>query len=110
MAELCRKCFIETWHPNAYDRHHILMSEENEFCEGCMDCVPYVSSIDPSEFYRTSTVDDFANVIVAAAKAGRKVACVECGIDFEDDDLAFVYETGECPYCHNSIEALWVKL
>ena len=108
MAEFCRECFIKTWHPNAYDKEHIVMSEYNEFCEGCMDCVPYVDYIDSSDSRPVSTVEDFVNVVVPAMKAGHKIACVECGAIFEDDDLAFAHETGECPHCHRAIEALWI--
>ena len=28
---------------------------------------------------------------------------------FEDDDLAFTYETGLCQYCHKAVGNLWVK-
>lgn len=109
MAELCLKCFIETWHPNAYDRSHIIMSNDNEFCEGCWDCVPYVDHIDPSDLRLATTVEDFVRIVVPEMKAGRKVACVECGAIFEEDDLAFVHETGECPYCHARVSQLWMK-
>lgn len=40
---------------------------------------------------------------------GQKVACVECKSVFENDDLAFIAETGECPYCHKSIFAIEIK-
>lgn len=109
MSELCKKCFLETWHTNAYDREHIVMSEDNEFCEGCMDCVPYVDYIDSSDSRPVSTVDDFDRVVVPALRAGHKIACVECGAVFEDDDLAFAHETGHCQYCHKEIEAVWIK-
>lgn len=109
MAELCLKCFIKTWHPNAYDRTHIVMSSDNEFCEGCMDCVPYVDHIDPSDLRLTPTVEDFVQVVTSEVKDGHKFACVECGAVFEDDDLAFVHEVGECPYCHKQVMALWMK-
>lgn len=109
MAELCLKCFLETWRPNTYDCAHIVMSKDNEFCEGCMDCVPYVDHIDPSDLRRTPTVADFVQVVVPEIKAGRKIACTECGATFEDDDLAFAHEVGECPYCHTQARALWMK-
>lgn len=109
MAELCRKCFIETWLPNAYDIEHIVMSEDNDFCEGCMDCVPYVDYIDPSDLRHVPTIDDFIRVVNNEMKAGHKIACVKCGAVFENDDLAFAHETGECPYCHMPIKYLWVK-
>lgn len=48
MSKLCLSCFLDTWKSNAYDRSHIVMGSDNEFCEGCMDCVPYVDHIDPS--------------------------------------------------------------
>lgn len=109
MAELCLKCFLDTWSPNAYDRAHIVMSNDNEFCEGCMNCGPYIDHIDQSNRRLTPTVSDFVRVVAPEIKAGRKVACMECGAIFEDDDLAFVHETGECPYCHARVRALWMK-
>ncbi len=46
MAELCRKCFIETW-SQYYDdisllEEDIVMSEDSELCEGCGEFLPYV--------------------------------------------------------------------
>lgn len=109
MSELCLKCFLETWHPNAYDRTHVVMSDDNEFCEGCWDCVPYVDHIDPSDLQLIPTVGDFVRVVAHEMKAGRKVACVECGADFEKDDLVFIHETGKCPYCRLRVSQLWIK-
>jgi hypothetical protein len=109
MAEFCRKCFIETFYPNAYEREHIVMSEDNDFCEGCMDHVPYVDYIDLSDSQPISTVEDFVRVVVPEVEAGHKIACVECGAVFEDDDLAFTHETGCCQYCYKEIKALWIK-
>ena len=109
MAELCRKCFIETWHPNAYDIEHIVMSEDNDFCEGCMDCVPYVDHIDDGDKIYISGVKDFVLVVNYQRKFGYKVACVECGAVFDDDDFAFTHETGLCQYCHKPINAIWGK-
>lgn len=45
MAELCRKCFIELWHPSQYDIDHIVMSKDETMCEGCMTWGPYVDHI-----------------------------------------------------------------
>lgn len=47
MAELCKKCFLECWHPldAAGIEKDIVLSEECEICEGCGDCVPYVHHI-----------------------------------------------------------------
>ena len=42
MAEFCRDCFIRTWRPTQDEIDHIVMSDDNDFCEGCMDCGPYV--------------------------------------------------------------------
>lgn len=109
MAELCLKCFIETWRPNAYDRSHFAMSKDNEFCDGCMDCVPYVDHIDLSDLRPTPTIEDFCRVVTSERRAGHKLACVECGAIFEDDDLALVHEIGECPYCHIRVNELWMK-
>ena len=111
MAELCRKCFIETWHPNAYDIEHIVMSEENDFCEGCLDCVPYVDYIDTCDMLYIPNAEFFALAVNTQRKLNpnSKFACVECGAIFDDDDLAFTYETGLCQYCHKAVMELWVK-
>ena len=42
MAELCRKCFIEIWHPTQEEIDNIVMSEDNDMCEGCMEWGSYV--------------------------------------------------------------------
>lgn len=109
MAELCIKCFIETWHPNAYDIDHIVMSNDNDFCEGCMDCVPYVDYIDECDIRYTHRVEDFVKIVAQERDLGHELACVECGAVFDDDDFAYAHETGLCQYCHKEIEALWVK-
>lgn len=109
MAELCKQCFIATWHPNAYDRAHIVMSDDYEHCEGCCDCVQYVKHIDPSDFHIIGSFEDLVCVVMSAREGKKKIACVECGSDYENDDLAFIHETGECPYCHNGMYALWTK-
>jgi len=49
MAELCKKCFIDFFHPSQYDIDHIVMSKDNDFCEGCMNCGPYVDHIGTDE-------------------------------------------------------------
>lgn len=49
MAELCKKCFIEFFHPSQYDIDHIVMSKDNDFCESCMNCGPYVDHIGTDE-------------------------------------------------------------
>lgn len=49
MAEFCRKCFIEIWRPDAYDIRNIVMSEDNDMCECCMDWGPYVDHIGTDE-------------------------------------------------------------
>ena len=49
MAELCRECFIETWHPymkNTGDTEEdIVMSEDSTVCEGCGKFLPYVHHV-----------------------------------------------------------------
>ena len=49
MAELCRKCFIETWAPSKYDVEHIVMSDDWDICEGCGNIGPYVDHIGSDE-------------------------------------------------------------
>lgn len=45
MAELCRKCFIEIWHPTQKDIGNIVMSEDEAPCEGCNSWGKYVDHI-----------------------------------------------------------------
>ena len=49
MAELCKKCFLETWYPYIDDislvEEDIVMSEDNTICEGCGEYVPYVHHV-----------------------------------------------------------------
>lgn len=111
MAELCKDCFIEIWRPNAYEREHIVMSEDNDFCESCMDCVPYVDRIDHCDMVYIPNAKTFAQSVLAHRKlnSSSKFACCECGAEFDDDDLAFTHETGLCQCCHKKFENLWVK-
>lgn len=47
MAELCRECFIRTWHPSQEDIDNIVMSDDFDMCEGCCSWGPYVDHIAP---------------------------------------------------------------
>lgn len=47
MAELCRKCFIKTWHPTEAEIESIVVSEDSCVCEGCGRLGPYVEFIMP---------------------------------------------------------------
>lgn len=49
MAEFCRDCFIEFLCPSRYEIEHIVMTEEDCFCEGCNRYVSVVDYIDDSE-------------------------------------------------------------
>ena len=49
MAEFCRECFIKAWHPSQNEIDHIVMSNDNDFCEGCMNCGLYVLYIGEHE-------------------------------------------------------------
>jgi hypothetical protein len=109
MAELCRECFIAAFAPNAYDQHHIIMSKDDDFCECCLDYGSYVDSIDWSDLRPITNLEEFRAVVTREVNAGHQVACTECGSNFEQDDLAFVHETGECPYCHQAVNYIWVK-
>lgn len=108
MAEFCLRCFLNLLKPNAYECSHIVMSDDNDFCEGCNDYAPYVADIDQSDMKICATITDFV-VVVSHIRREQKVACVECGSTFENDDLAFVAETGECPYCHKQVSEIWIK-
>lgn len=49
MAELCRECFIKTWHPSQEDIDNIVMSEDFDMCESCCNWCTYVDHIAPSK-------------------------------------------------------------
>lgn len=42
MAEFCKDCFIEHLHPTASEICRIVMSEEEDYCEGCGQFKPFV--------------------------------------------------------------------
>lgn len=109
MAEFCLKCFLKVWLPNAYERAHIVPSEHNELCESCMSHLPCVDHIDQSDLCNITTSEEFSRVAMQEMKSGHRIACAECGATFENDDLAFTHETGECPYCHTQVRSLWMK-
>ena len=46
MAELCKQCFIEMWQPSQNEIDHIVMSQDDDFCECCMNYGPYVVGTD----------------------------------------------------------------
>lgn len=41
--------------------------------------------------------------LVNAVNDGEVEGCGHCDTEFDDDDLGYVVETGECPYCHEVI-------
>lgn len=43
MAEFCRKCFIDTFHPSREEIERIVMSDDEFMCEGCMEWGQYVN-------------------------------------------------------------------
>lgn len=47
MAELCKECFIATWHPDEYDIENIILSKYKDRCEGCGRLTRYVMGIKP---------------------------------------------------------------
>lgn len=61
MAELCRKCFIEIWRPSQYDIDHIVMSKDNDMCEGCMNWGPYVDYIGTDEEVNKNEYTDLSD-------------------------------------------------
>ena len=42
MAEFCKDCFIKIFHPTEKDIKNIILSESNDFCEGCCEIKPVV--------------------------------------------------------------------
>lgn len=46
MAEFCRECFIRYLLPDPMDIPYIVMSEDDDFCEGCGKISPVVLYID----------------------------------------------------------------
>lgn len=49
MAEYCKKCFIRINHPSQDEIKHLVLSRENDFCEGCGKLMPVVLYIDLDE-------------------------------------------------------------
>ena len=49
MAEFCKRCFVETWHPTEEEIAKIVMSNDLDYCEGCGICDHVVEYIDMSE-------------------------------------------------------------
>ena len=76
-----------------------------------MEYIPYVDHIDECDIVYVPNAKTFALAVNTQRKLNpdSKFACVECGAVFEDDDLAFTYETGLCQYCHKAVGNLWVK-
>lgn len=104
MAELCLKCFLEIWRPNAYDRAHVVMSNDNEFCEGCNTVGEYVDYIDPADFISVKAAS-------MSLRAGRKLslACVECGEPINNKILEQAGEIVMCTHCQKRDIYLWIK-
>ena len=42
MAEFCKECFKDVFHPSKDEYDRIVLSVDNDFCEGCMNCTQYV--------------------------------------------------------------------
>ena len=104
MAELCLKCFLEVWRPNAYDRAHVVMSCDNDFCEGCNTIGEYVDYIDPVDLISVKTAS-------VSLRMGRKLslACVECGEPIDSIELKQFGEVTACSHCQKRDTFLWVK-
>lgn len=49
MAEFCRDCFIKFLCPTPPDIDRIVMTDDDDFCEGCGEYKPVVEYIMPEE-------------------------------------------------------------
>ena len=49
MAEFCRKCFIDTFHPSREEIERIVMSDDEFMCEGCTEWGQYVDYLAPTK-------------------------------------------------------------
>ena len=49
MAEFCRECFIKYLGPTQDEINRIIMSDDDDFCESCMNWRPYVLYIGDKE-------------------------------------------------------------
>ena len=45
MAEFCKECFKNIFHPSNDEYKRIVLSLDNDFCEGCSNCTQYVDHI-----------------------------------------------------------------
>ena len=49
MAEFCKECFIRNFHPTEKEIKGIVLSEDNDYCEGCGEIKPVVEYLTNDE-------------------------------------------------------------
>ena len=49
MAEFCKDCFIKHFHPTKKEIKNIVLSKDDDFCEGCGEFKPVVEYIADGE-------------------------------------------------------------
>lgn len=89
MAEFCRECFIHHLAPSKYDIDHIVMSEDEDVCEGCMKWGKYVDHIDYSERKENEDTKDPESI-------AQKYKII---LYWSKEDNAYITEVPDLPGC-----------
>lgn len=87
--------------------------ETAEICKVCDKYMGYEeeeeqNDVDPSTLYVMVTADN-ARRIKHCINSYKEIRCGVCGATYEDDDKAFLQETGMCQYCHSNVYTLYVR-
>lgn len=89
----------------------------NEIAEICKVCEKYAGREEEED--ENDKVDSGLPYVMAVADNARRIKhclnsykeirCGVCGAEYEDDDKAFLQETGMCQYCHSNVYTLYVR-
>lgn len=82
-----------------------------EICKVCRRYVGYGKNEDqPEQDAPWGIVNlDNARQIKNCLNSYRDIRCGVCGAEYEDDDKAYLQETGMCQYCHSRVYLLFVR-
>ena len=101
MAEFCKDCFLKNC--DAYDRMHIILSDEPDFCEECEQVKPVVLKIDTSELYPITD----GKTLQKLFEKGLVRGCPCCGKLYTSSDAKAAAKDLVCPQCGAVISEIW---
>ena len=85
----------------------------DETAEICKVCDKYMGREEDEDedlsLQYTMLTADTAKKIKHYINSYEDIKCGMCGAHYEDDDKAFLQETGTCQYCHSRVYALFVR-